>query len=192
MVPWPTTMKRDDMDRLLEGDAHLSKTLGWIIKSDDLPAAEEARMRIVQLSVELREKYSLKEPKRDKQVDAFHDLMHSDMHGRWGYVHPRILKHYEDRHFRMIKGVGETYAGHIRWLLRESGIGREPDKERGILATRLWSLKVPRKTPWCPLDLEEVTLGELRGTTMEELTERYDLDGRTTFVERMFELLKKA
>lgn len=185
-------MKHADLDRLLEANSELSQTLGWIYRSDNLAAAEDARLRIIQLSTELREKYALVEPQRDEQADAFHEFMDSGMHSRWGHVHPRILKHYEDRHFTMIKGVGETYAGHIRWLLSKSGIGREPDKERGILATRLWSLKTPKKTPWCPLDLEEVTLGELRGVTMADLAERYDLEKRTRFVERMFELLAKV
>lgn len=183
-------------DRLLDADGELSQTLGWILKSGNVPAAEEARVRIAQLSTELREKYALAEPPRDEQADEFHRLMDSGMHARWGYVPPRVLRHYEDRHFTMIRGVGREYAGHIRWLLKESGIGREPDVERGLYATRIRSLKTSpeRLHRWCPDDMEETTLGALRGLTMAEILDRFVVDGESEerYVRHVLERYAKA
>lgn len=186
-------MKRKHSERLEGARGELSETLYWIEAADNLAAAEEARTRLIQLSMELRERYELKAPPEDPQSREFFCLCHEKAFSGAGKLEPRHWHYFENPHFTLIRDVGDKVAGHIRWLLKESGIGRDPNLEKGILKAPLCVIKHSVRDVKCPEDLIEVALGDLRGLKFSDVENRFEVTGKDQpFVEAMFRQLDKA
>jgi hypothetical protein len=185
-------MNQPHINRLDEARSELSMTLHLIERSNNVVSAAEASAKLFQLSEELRLKYELIVPPDDEQVHTFYRNIHERCHRGVNNVHPRTWAHFDDHHFTMIRDVGRLTAGHIRWLLQESGIEREPDSARGILTVPLTVIKAGRRLS-CPHDLKEENLGLFKVLPREEISERYEIGDRGwLFIDQMYRHLKRV
>lgn len=184
--------KRDQ--RLDDACAEWGRTVEVLQDTGDRSATQEAAAALARLATELQEKYriALPTPEEDEREREYYRLSDERRNGAVA-LSPRVWRHFEDRHFPMIRNVGERTVVHIQWLLRKTGFERQPDAARGILAVPLGLIRP--KPAWlrCPRDIDDLTLADLRHFSVQDIFDRYDVrKGDERFIEQMYKRLSQV
>lgn len=181
--------KRDQ--RLDDACAEVGRTVEALQDTGNRAATQETAAALTRLATDLRETYGivLPTPEEDEREREYYRLCDERRIGAMA-LPPRVWRHFEDRHFPMIRNVGERTVLHIQWLLRKTGFEREPDAARGILAVPLALIRP--KPAWlrCPKDIDDFTLADLRHFSVQDIFDRYDVKkDDKKFIEQMFKRL---
>lgn len=146
-------------------------------------AQRVAAERLRELSAELRDQFGLVDVEFDEQSEIFwRKIGGGDPQCalRHAGLKPRHLVHFADSHFLLIRDIGKRGAKKIKEVLEMAKLElQEPDVERGVFMSKLWSIKAGAHS-YYPHGMGELTLEQLRGMDDRYVDRTYDVDANGT------------